>query len=116
MNPSILRLKAVLKQHDGVRLWLEATFEIVIVVAFLKAYNVTRNLFGSQACSPALALANADQIILLERMLGMFWEQEIQDMGLRLPVVWIRAWNVYYGSAHMAVTVRGAFIRKLPAF
>ena len=33
----------------------ELLLELGIIVVFLKAYNVTRNLFGSQACSPQLA-------------------------------------------------------------
>lgn len=83
---------------------LEACFELLLVIIFLKLYNVTRNLFGSQACSPATALAHAEQVIWAERILGIYWEEQVQSAMLwSLP--WIRFWNVFYGSAHMAVTV-----------
>ncbi len=101
---AVVRLPAFIRQLPYGRVALETVFELGIVVVFLKAYNMTRNLFGSQACTPALALGHAEQIIFLERVLGMFWEQELQGMVLHSRA-WIRAWNIFYGSAHMAVTV-----------
>lgn len=88
----------------GVPRWrpvaLEAAFELLIVVVFLKLYNMTRNLFGSQACSPALALSHAEQVIWVERSVGLYWEEEVQAAML-WSRAWIRSWNVFYGSAHM---------------
>lgn len=110
-------LAALLRSPLG-RLTLESLFELLMVIVFLKAYNMTRNLFGSQACTPQFALGHAQQIILMEQALGMFWEQEIQAMVLPYKL-WIRAWNIFYGSAHMAVTVFVLvflFILKPPAY
>lgn len=70
------------KEKEGtnwmLKLAKEIAFEIVLVVVFLKAYNMVRNQFGSQKCTPEYALGHALQIINLERALGIFWEQEIQ--------------------------------------
>lgn len=63
------------------KLAAEIAFEVVLVVVFLKAYNMVRNQFGSQKCTPEFALGHAMQIINLERSLGIFWEQEIQVSG-----------------------------------
>jgi hypothetical protein len=76
---------------DTVRSWLkqekwgwlqklafEIAFEVVLVVVFLKAYNMVRNKFGSQKCTPQFALGHALQVINTEKALGIFWEQEIQ--------------------------------------
>ena len=89
----------------------ETLLELCIIVVFLKAYNMTRNLFGSQACSPQYALGHAEQIIFLEQLLGIFWEQEIQGAVLHSRT-WIRMWNIFYGSAHMAVTVFVLVVRE----
>ncbi|GFH28858.1 phosphatase PAP2 family protein, partial [Haematococcus lacustris] len=79
-------------------------FTVVLVVVFLKAYNLVRNQFGSQKCTPQFALGHAQLVIRIERFLGLFWEQEIQGMVINWTS-WIRFWNIFYGSAHMAVTV-----------
>jgi len=71
-------VKIVLSSLPYAQLIAEVLLEIGIIVAFLKTYNMTRNLFGSQACSPSFALGHAEQIIVLERLMGIFWEQEIQ--------------------------------------
>ncbi|KAF5830192.1 PAP2 superfamily-domain-containing protein [Dunaliella salina] len=86
------------------RLVCEIAFEIVLVVFFLKVYNHVRNQFGSQKCSPQHALMHAQQVIKVEQLLGMYWEQEIQKMVLQYPL-FIGFWNIYYGTAHMVVTV-----------
>uniref|UniRef100_A0A7S3R8T2 Inositolphosphotransferase Aur1/Ipt1 domain-containing protein n=1 Tax=Dunaliella tertiolecta TaxID=3047 RepID=A0A7S3R8T2_DUNTE len=86
------------------RLACEIAFEIVLVVFFLKVYNHVRNQFGSQKCSPQHALMHALQVIKVEQLLGMYWEQKVQRMVLQYPL-FISFWNVYYGTAHMVVTV-----------
>ncbi|KAL6751896.1 PAP2 superfamily-domain-containing protein [Haematococcus lacustris] len=86
------------------KLMLDLAFEVVLVVVFLKAYNLVRNQFGSQKCTPQFALGHAQLVIRIERFLGLFWEQEIQGMVINWTS-WIRFWNIFYGSAHMAVTV-----------
>lgn len=52
--------------------------EVALIAVFLKLYNITRNQFGSQKCTPKHALDNALQVIRAEQLLGMFWEQEVQ--------------------------------------
>ena len=69
------RVAKVISIVPHANLIVESLFELLIIVAFLKAYNMTRNLFGSQACTPQYALGHAEQVIMVERLLGMFWEQ-----------------------------------------
>ena len=73
------RLGRALASLPHANLFAESLFELMIIIAFLKAYNMTRNLFGSQACTPEFALGHAQQIIWLEQLTGLFWEQEIQS-------------------------------------
>eukprot|EP00955_Chlamydomonas_euryale_P085561 364111-Chlamydomonas_euryale.AAC.7 len=96
------------------RTWLRAGFwfavelavEVSLTVVFLKAYNGTRNLFGSsQEGSLQVALRNALDIVAVERALGVYWEEAVQEASLTLGPAWIRAWNIFYCSAHMAVTI-----------
>ena len=70
-----MRVAKVISTVPHANLVFESLFELLIIVAFLKAYNMTRNLFGSQACSPQYALGHAEQVIIVEQLLGMFWEQ-----------------------------------------
>lgn len=60
------------------KLLFELGCELLLIVLFLKAYNLVRNQFGSQKCTPQFALGHALQIIKAERALGLFWEQEVQ--------------------------------------
>lgn len=86
------------------RVAAEILFEVALVIIFLKAYNLVRNQFGSQKCTPEYALGHATQVIWLEEVLGIFWEQQIQGMVIKFTH-WIKFWNIFYGTAHMAVTV-----------
>jgi hypothetical protein len=60
------------------RILAELVLEVVLIVFFLKVYNVVRNQFGSQKSSPQQALDHALDIVRIEQMLGMFWEQKVQ--------------------------------------
>jgi len=86
--------------------------EVVIIVGFYVVYSSARNLFGSarvdQGEEPVQAFHNALRIIRLERFMGLYHEETLQDIFL--PYEWfIRIWNIYYGSFHFLVTI-GAFI------
>ena len=87
-----------------VQLGLDLLLEVVLVVIFLKVYNLVRNQFGSQRCSPEFALGHALQVIRVEQALGFYWEEAIQRPALAYPL-WVRFWNIFYGTAHMAVTI-----------
>jgi hypothetical protein len=96
------------ERHHRLYWWKEA----LIVAVFYAIYSWTRNLFGSNQIAaagvPRQAFTNAERIIELEMRLGMFHEQAIQ--AFFLPYRWfIQFWNVYYGTAHFAVTL-GVFI------
>lgn len=78
--------------------------EIAFVLGFYTVYTAIRNTFGSASVSPARALANAQDVIHLERMVGLFHEQRIQSWFLGWDwFMW--AWNVFYGTFHFIVTI-----------
>ncbi len=81
--------------------------EMLIVVAFYLVYSWIRNRFGSNTIAadgvPEAAFHNAERIIRLERLVGLFHEESIQELFLSQR--WfIQFWNVYYGTAHFFVT------------
>ncbi len=76
--------------------------------AFYVVYSWTRNLFGSSYIAadgvPEQAFNNAERLIRLERFIGLYHEESVQDWFLSWD--WfIRFWNVYYGTAHFVVTL-----------
>jgi hypothetical protein len=82
--------------------------EVAIVLAFYGVYTLVRNTFGSAQASSDTALANALDVIRLERAIGLFHEQTIQSWFVEWH--WfMRAWNVFYGTFHFIVTI-GALI------
>ena len=86
--------------------------EALIVGVFYAVYSWTRNLFGSNKIAadgiPEQAFTNAERVIQLERWIGLYHEETIQDWFL--PYHWfIQFWNVYYGTLHFAATL-GVFI------
>ncbi|MGH9150774.1 MAG: phosphatase PAP2 family protein [Acidimicrobiales bacterium] len=89
--------------------------EVVYIAAFYGVYTLVRN-YGVATDSARDAFANAVDVIHLERLLGSFHEQAIQRRFL--DARWFIAfWNVFYGTAHFAVTA-GALIwlfRRQPA-
>ena len=82
--------------------------EALIVAVFYLVYSWTRNQFGSHRIAadgvPENAFHNAEKVIQLERMIGLYHEESIQE--LFLPSQWlIKLMNMYYGSAHFVVTI-----------
>lgn len=82
--------------------------EVLYVVAFYGVYTLVRNTQGSAAVSEERAYAHARQVIRLERLVGLFHEETVQDVFLRFRG-FVRFWNVYYGTAHFVVTI-GAMV------
>lgn len=82
--------------------------EALIVVAFYLVYSWTRNLFGSNKIAadgvPEQAFQNAERVIRLERILGLYHEETIQDWFLPWRA-FIQFWNTWYGTAHFFVTI-----------
>lgn len=82
-------------------------FELLLVAVFYFVYSVVRSLFGSSlvkdAQIPVEAFLNAIRIIRIERALGLFHEETIQDWVLPHRGV-VLAFNTYYGVAHFVVT------------
>ena len=87
---------------------LSWTKEVLIVGVFYFVYSLVRNRFGSALLdaggSPEQPFNHALHIIKIERFLGMFHEQDIQEAFLGHPLV-MRSWNVFYGTAHFLVTI-----------
>lgn len=78
--------------------------EIGVVLALYFVYSFVRNLTGSAAVSDDVARTNAYRLIEWERSLGMFHEESVQEIFLgSRPFIWV--WNVFYATAHFAVTV-----------
>lgn len=83
--------------------------EALIMSVFYLFYSWSRNLFGSAYISletgdtPIRAFHNAERIIQLERAIGLFHEESVQDWFLPFRG-FIRFWNTYYGTAHFLVT------------
>ncbi|NBV82026.1 MAG: hypothetical protein EBR63_01915, partial [Actinobacteria bacterium] len=82
--------------------------EALIVTVFYGIYTLVRNLFGSALVSgsqiPVEAFLNAMRVIRVERALGLYHEETIQDWFLPHVGV-IKFFNVYYGTAHFFVTL-----------
>lgn len=89
--------------------------ELVVAVAFYAAYTAVRNRFGSASVGAGEAYANALRVIDLERGLGIFNEQALQQTALRWPPLVVAA-NAWYGSLHFVATVAVlvALFRRFP--
>jgi hypothetical protein len=106
-SPTPVTAVAVPRHHRT--LWWK---EALIVAVFYTTYTLIRNRFGSAfvngADIPLHSFTNAVRVIRIERALGLYHEESIQDFFL--PYVWlIKAMNTYYGTAHFFVTL-GIFI------
>jgi hypothetical protein len=78
--------------------------EVFTVAVFYVAYSAIRNVFGSNAVAPEVALTNADRVIRLERALHLYVEPDLQRIVLDWGTTFIRFWNLYYGTLHFVVT------------
>jgi hypothetical protein len=86
--------------------------EALVAALFYAVYSWTRNQFGSNEIAadgfPDQPFTNAERIIDLELSMGMFHEQTVQAWFLPYTG-FIQFWNVFYGTAHFAVTL-GVFV------
>ncbi|MEK7296129.1 MAG: phosphatase PAP2 family protein [Actinomycetota bacterium] len=112
---TLVNVQTVAVPHHQTVWWKEA----VIFAAFYSGYTVIRNQFGSALVNgvdlPVHAFTNAMRIIDMERWIGLYHEESIQDFFL--PHLWlIRLMNAYYGTAHFFVTLTVFIIlyRKRP--
>ena len=87
------------RQDLGIRWWRE----ILLIGLFYFGYNLVRNMFGSAAVGPGLALNNAEIVIEVERALGLYIESTVQGWFLGWDA-FISFWNVFYGLLHFTVT------------
>ena len=78
--------------------------ELATVLVFYGVYSVVRNMQGSATVSAAHAFRNARQVISLERLIGLYHEESIQDIFLGSDLV-MTVWNVFYGTFHFFVTI-----------
>ncbi|HVE45171.1 MAG TPA: polyprenyl synthetase family protein [Acidimicrobiales bacterium] len=89
------------KRRDGPRLrWWR---EVLYILVFYGVYSFIRNE-GVATESKLEAFRNARQVIRIERLLGTFHEETIQDWFLPWRA-FISFWNVFYGTAHFVVTI-----------
>lgn len=80
--------------------------EVVIAAVFYLVYSVVRNTFGASAASRSIAFRHARGVIKVQDSLGLWFEPTLQEWYLNLPAHgFIRAWNVFYGTAHFVVTI-----------
>ena len=80
--------------------------EVLFVLTFYGIYSFVRNQFGSAGSpitSKAEALDHALEIIRIERAMGLYHEETIQEWFLDWR--WfIQFWNLFYGTFHFVVT------------
>jgi hypothetical protein len=86
--------------RDELRWWKE----LLLIGGFYLVYTLVRDLFGSASVGAVHAWHNAERVIRVERDLGLFHEQQIQQWFLHWPWM-VRTFDVYYGSLHFVVPV-----------
>lgn len=87
------------RRRAGLRWWVE----LVTLAAFYGIYTFTRNQFGSAAVEPSVALENAEIMIDVERAMGLYFEQQLQELFIDWTA-FIQFWNLFYGTFHFGVT------------
>lgn len=106
------------EQPAGPRLrwWREVLYIVLVYVG----YSAVRNQFGSGAgtsVDPDPAFHHAKAVIQVQRNIGLYFEDRLQQWYLDLPLDGlIRLWNVYYGVLHFVVAAFALVLlfRKAP--
>jgi hypothetical protein len=80
--------------------------ELLGILIFYLAYSAVRNIHGG-AHAPPHAFDHAHQIMSLERHLGIYHEETIQQWALHFRPL-ILFGNYFYGSFHFIVTIFAA--------
>lgn len=104
------RLPGAKVLRDGHALYWWA--EIAAILLFYFVYSAVRN---ADAAHPELAFKHAKQLIDVQRALGIYYEQALNEVALHFkPLVIIG--NYFYGSLHFVVTIGVAvfLFRKWP--
>lgn len=82
--------------------------EALIMGLFYLLYSWSRNQFGSARLAadgvPEQAFHNAELLIRIQKSVGLFHEESIQDWFLPYRG-FIQFWNTFYGTAHFVVTL-----------
>lgn len=78
--------------------------ELLIAGVFYLVYSFIRNTQGSASVSEAQALANALEVIRLEKILGLYHEEAVQQLFLGWQA-FIEFWNLFYGTFHFVITI-----------
>jgi hypothetical protein len=87
-------------QRSTLRWWKE----VLYIAAFYGVYSVIRNTQGSATVSAEHAFSHARAVIDVERALGLYFEEGLQDAFLDWR--WfIQFWNLFYGTFHFVVTI-----------
>lgn len=86
------------------RLKLRWWREILYILAFYAVYSYIRNRFGSASVGTEHAFNNAKTVIAIERAVGMYHEESLQDLFLDNRL-FMQFWNVFYGTFHFVVTI-----------
>lgn len=80
--------------------------ELLLVLVFYGLYSLVRSTFGAGPESRTIAFRHARGVIRVEETLGLWFEPALQQWYLDLPANgFIRGWNIFYGTAHFAVTI-----------
>ncbi len=89
---------------------------MLYIAAFYGVYSYIRNTQGSASVSADHAFANAREIIRLERAMGLYFEEGVQEAFLD-DRWFIQFWNLFYGTFHFVVTVAALVLlfRRFPA-
>jgi hypothetical protein len=86
--------------------------EILLILAFYVVYSAVRNVHGGSGDIPPHAFEHAKQIIWLERHLGIYHEETLQDWAMHFRPLILFA-NYFYGSFHFIVTIfAGVFLYR----
>ena len=92
------------KTLQRLRFW----HEVVYIGLFYGLYWLVRNAHGSARNARVQAFTNAKRVIRVERWVGIWHEESIQEPFLRSKF-FIQFLNTWYGVAHFVVTV-GALV------
>lgn len=91
-----------LRPEPVLRWWVE----IALVLVFYGLYSLVRSTFGAGTESRTIAFRHARGVIELQDAMGLWFEPQLQQWYLDLPANgFIRGWNIFYGTAHFAVTI-----------
>jgi hypothetical protein len=90
--------------------------EVIYIALFYGVYSFIRNTQGSATVSEATAFSHAREVIDIERALGLYFEEGLQEAFLDWR--WfIQFWNLFYGTFHFVVTIAALVLlfQRFPA-